>query len=154
MEREPRHHTLPAKPKRLKTPQSLPPCGDQLHRPCPLCNISTVGEYTIVKQLGTGSYSTVYLASHPSMENPVVLKLLLKSIESQSLFNNEVSILTKVNHPNIVKIHHHFETPDFYSLVLEHVPGRELYDIVSNDFSSLSRQDQRDIFKQIVSGKN
>lgn len=102
--------------------------------------------------MGSGSYSTVYLATHTSKKFSVVLKLLLRSIESDSLFQNEVSILESVNHPNIVKLLDHFETQDFYAVVLENIQGRELYEIISKDYSSLSRINQKEIFKQLVSG--
>jgi serine/threonine protein kinase len=143
-------YTLPSK--RISTPQVIYPCGDVLHRPCPFCNLTTVQDYTILKRLGGGSFSNVFSASHPSQESPIVLKLLLKTTESLSLFGNEVSILGKINHPNIVKMLDHFETQDFYAIVLECVPGRELFDIISSDYHTLSREDQKQIFKQIASG--
>jgi serine/threonine-protein kinase len=111
-----------------------------------------VQNYEILKLLGRGSFSSVFSATHPSQESPIVLKLLLKNTESLSLFKNEVFILGKINHPNIVKILDHFETPDFYAIVLEYVPGRELFDIISSDYHTLSREDQKEIFKQIASG--
>jgi serine/threonine protein kinase len=144
-------HTLPRKPKKIKTLQDMPLCGDVLHRPCPFCSLQNVQDFKILNRLGSGSFSNVFLATHPLYESPVVLKLLLKNGESKTLYENEVCILKKIKHPNIIKILDSFENIDFFALVLEYVPGRDLFDILK-DHSSLSRNDQKEIFKQIVSG--
>ena len=145
-----KYHTLPVPQKKIQRPTL--PCGDQLHRPCPFCKLERVGDFSIVKLLGSGAYSKVYLADHPSYQSPVALKLLLKSIENQSIFENEVSILTEAQHPNIVKMIDHFETEDLYCIVLEHIAGLDLYEVISKDYSSLTRNNQKEIFKQIVVG--
>ena len=41
----------------------------------------------------------------------------------------EVEILKKLNHPNIVQIVEYFTQPNFLYIVLEHIPGKSLHEL-------------------------
>ena len=41
---------------------------------------------------------------------------------------NEIEIMTNVDHPNIVKLYDIFEDSNTYSLVMERMTGGELFD--------------------------
>jgi calcium-dependent protein kinase len=45
---------------------------------------------------------------------------------------NEIDILMRLDHPNIVNIYDIFEEDGTITLVLEYMPGGELYNMVSN----------------------
>ena len=65
----------------------------------------------------------------------IVIKLFIKIIKKYELtdedkmaLQNEIDILTHVDHPNIVKLYEVFEDTDHYSLVMELMTGGELFD--------------------------
>lgn len=68
-----------------------------------------LGDYQVIKQIGQGSLGTVFLAEHRFMKKQCVLKMLPEEISSDrsfiQRFEEEVSILASLDHPNIVKMH-------------------------------------------------
>jgi serine/threonine protein kinase len=58
----------------------------------------------------------------------------------------------QLSHRNIVHLLDHFTTPDYYGIVLDFVQGKELFEIIAFDYSSLDTRSIKSIFKQIVSG--
>jgi formylglycine-generating enzyme required for sulfatase activity len=68
-----------------------------------------LGDYNVIKQIGQGSLGTVVLAEHRFMKRPYVLKLLPEELGSDrsfiQRFEEEVGILSSLEHSNIVKIH-------------------------------------------------
>ncbi len=69
----------------------------------------TLGDYTIIKQVGQGSLGTVYLAEHRFMKKQCILKVLPEELSTDrgfvQRFEENVGILTTLDHPHIVKIH-------------------------------------------------
>lgn len=67
------------------------------------------GDYNIIKQIGQGPLGAVYLAEHRFMKRHHVLKVLPEELATDRSFvqrlEEEVSILSSLDHPNIVKIH-------------------------------------------------
>lgn len=67
-----------------------------------------VGDYLVGKQVGTGSYSTVWHARHRDHGTEVAIKEIvtarLNSKLQESLMS-EIVILRKINHPNIIHLH-------------------------------------------------
>ena len=66
---------------------------------------------TIQKQLGRGTFGTVYLAhlDEPEVTNPVVMKVMHQSLAagdiSRKLFMKEAKLLTGLHHENIVRMY-------------------------------------------------
>ena len=69
----------------------------------------TLGDYNVIKQIGQGSLGTVFLAEHRFMKRQYILKVLPEELASDrnfiQRFEEEVSILSALDHPNLVKIH-------------------------------------------------
>lgn len=74
-----------------------------------MMDIRTLGDYTLIKQVGQGSMGSVFLAEHRFMKKQYILKVLPEELASDRAFvqrlEEEVAILTALEHPNIVKIH-------------------------------------------------
>lgn len=68
-----------------------------------------LGDYTVIKQIGTGSLGSVLLAEHKFMKRQFVLKLLPPELSQDrqfiQRFEEEVGALSQLDHPHIVKIH-------------------------------------------------
>ncbi len=69
----------------------------------------TLGDYTLIKQVGQGSMGSVFLAEHRFMKKQYILKVLPDELSSDrsfiQRFEEEVGYLTALEHPHIVKIH-------------------------------------------------
>lgn len=90
----------------------------------------TIGRYQIVRELGKGATSVVYLANDPQNERQVALKVILFGEENSKqsrrlkrLFRGEASMAQELNHPNIVKIYDSAIEDDLAYIAMEYVQG-------------------------------
>ncbi|KAI0823916.1 kinase-like domain-containing protein, partial [Trametes gibbosa] len=67
--------------------------------------------------------------------------LCMANSRSRVSFVREVEVLRHIAHPSIVSYLHSFSTPSHHCLVLEHISGGELLDLVDN-FESFARIDE------------
>lgn len=81
--------------------------------------------YTTTKEIGSGSFGTVYLATIAETGENVAIK---KVFQDKRYKNRELQILKELNHPNLVKTRHSFYTTgdkkdDIYlNVVMDYVP--------------------------------
>jgi serine/threonine protein kinase len=89
-----------------------------------------VGEYTVVRKIGFGATSNVYLAIHEKTFASVAIKLLRKECASDSfrqMFATEASLCGKLDHPNVVSIYDaDLKAKEGAYLVLEYINGDSL----------------------------
>ena len=92
----------------------------------------TLGDYQVLRRLGVGGMGQVYLARQLSLKREVALKLLRTDLATNSTallrFQAEAEAVARLNHPNIVHIHHLGEFAGQRYMVLEFVEGRNLRD--------------------------
>jgi eukaryotic-like serine/threonine-protein kinase len=94
----------------------------------------TIGKYPVIKEIGSGATSRVYLARDPFANRDVAIKVFLFAQDSDpqaermthKAFVTEASLAGKLNHPHIVDIFDAVVEPDFSYLVMEYVPGATL----------------------------
>lgn len=84
---------------------------------------STLGDYTIIKQIGQGTLGAVYLAEHRFIKKQFVLKVLPEEFSTDrnfiQRFEKEVAILAKLHHPHLVKVHNISFAEGYYFLVTD-----------------------------------
>jgi len=93
-----------------------------------------IGKYEIVRELGVGATSTVYLANDPFSEQQVAVKLFdLSMLHDPSrakvyrkLLMTEASLAGKLSHPHIAKIIDAMMEGDVNYVVMEYVEGGTL----------------------------
>ncbi len=93
-----------------------------------------IGKYEIIRELGSGATSTVYLAVDPFGQQQYALKLFKHEVmrdESRAaayrkLLRNEASLAGKLNHPHIVKVHDAVLEGEQQYMVMEYVQGETL----------------------------
>jgi len=93
-----------------------------------------IGKYEIVKELGRGSTSTVYLALDPFNNQQVALKVFnadilqdnVRAKAFRKLLQTEASLAGKLSHPLIVKILDAVMEGDNNYMVMEYVEGETL----------------------------
>jgi len=90
--------------------------------------------FKIDSVLGTGSFGRVRLVQDKKTEQWMALKILKKQeiirMKQENHIKNEKTLLQKANHPFIVNLLGCFQTIDSLYLVLEYVPGGELFSLL------------------------
>ena len=93
-----------------------------------------IGKYEIIRELGAGTTSTVYLANDPFGEKQVALKLFKEEVMRdvstgpafRKLLRNEASLAGKLIHPHIVHVMDAVMDADLNYMVMEYVEGETL----------------------------
>ncbi len=96
--------------------------------------LGTVGKYELRRKLGTGASSTVYLAADTFTQNEVALKVIDSKLfrdpargkNLRTQFQNEASLVGKLEHPHIVPITDAVVTDDLSYIAMEYVAGGNL----------------------------
>ena len=85
--------------------------------------------YELSKELGSGHFAKVKLATRQSDGKKVAIKIIKKPSGSKvKLLQTEVDILKKVKHPSCVECYDVFDSDDKLYLVMELCEGGELFD--------------------------
>src|SRR4051812_18227746 len=99
---------------------------------------SFLGRYRPLLELGRGGMARVYLAESlgsGSLRKLVVLKVLNQELaadpEMRHAFVREAEISARLNHPNIVNVHEVFEQGATAVMVMQHLEGLTLSEIMS-----------------------
>ena len=93
--------------------------------------LSLTDVYILQKVIGRGGSAVVRRGIR--IDNPLI-QVAIKSITKSNLKNkleelkNEVEILSKIDHPNIVKLYDYFDEEYFFHIVTEFCSGGELFD--------------------------
>ena len=107
-------------------------------------------EYTFGKVIGTGSYGQVRLAVHKLTKQVRAVKIIQKAKVNINALLNEINILSKLSHPNIMQIFEVFDDNTNVYIVSEYCKGGELFDIISKK-GSFTEKDACVIMKQLMS---
>ncbi|XP_069798378.1 calcium/calmodulin-dependent protein kinase type 1D-like isoform X2 [Narcine bancroftii] len=83
--------------------------------------------FQLLELLGSGAFSDVYLAKERATDKLVALKCLPKNKDNVVL-ENEILVLRKIKHENIIALEDTYESPTHYYLVMQLVSGGELFD--------------------------
>ncbi|CAH3112916.1 unnamed protein product [Pocillopora meandrina] len=108
-------------------------------------------KYTFHDVLGTGAFSEVFMAEEKATGKLYAVKCIAKRKLSgkEEAIENEIAILKKVNHPNIIKLWEIFDNKTHLHLVMDLVQGGELFDRIVEK-GSYTEQDASDLIKQIL----
>ncbi|CAG8603971.1 27393_t:CDS:2 [Dentiscutata erythropus] len=114
-----------------------------------------IGHYAVLKLIGTGSFSEVKLAIDLENCREVAIKMIsLKEMQDNECLktgvSREIKILEYINHPNIVSLLDTVETPTHLCLILEYVPGGELFDYVNEYYEKITEEEAKQIFYELV----
>ena len=103
---------------------------------------SQIGKYPIVRELGRGATSRVYLGHDPYADRDVAIKVVRPEpgVDSEVLkrfnksFMNEAALIGRLIHPHIIQIFDADVTDKYSYIVMEYAPGETLEErcVVSN----------------------
>ena len=95
-------------------------------------------KYKVISRLGDGSYGTVYLAMNLFTRTNVAMKKINKVKENEideMEIKNEIDILKKLDHPNIVKILEFYSTEKAYYIITDYCSCGELYNQIKHQYT-------------------
>ena len=107
-------------------------------------------EYIMGKTLGKGAFGTVRLCVHKATKQTRACKILKKANQDMQALYEEVEILSKLSHPNIMQIYEVFNDKTNFYIVSEFCQGGELFDAISKK-GSFSENEAARIMKQVLS---
>ena len=115
-----------------------------------------ISDFTILKELGAGSYGRVILVQHKITQAKYAIKCIDKrnkvNIEEKPYFRREIEIMYRVHHPNVVKLFGHFEDNKYCYFIMEYIPGGNVYNLVpKNGVRTVPIQTIASIMKDVIS---
>ena len=144
----------------------------QIHKPKSILD----SKFYLIKKIGHGFSGKVYLGFHKDSLNEQNEKVKLYSIKLMNTekinlnsFKNEIELLEKINHKNILKIFAYGNGPkvsldksknktpkEFYYIVMEYLEHGELYkyitNVIKNENTGFGENLGRLIFSQLLDG--
>ncbi|KAG8463265.1 hypothetical protein KFE25_011262 [Diacronema lutheri] len=108
-------------------------------------------EYEMLEVIGNGHFAKVRKGRHRLTGQLVAVKIITKPAPAKmKMLKAEVDIMTKLDHPNVVRLHKVVDTETKLYLVMELLTGGELFDrIVAK--GHYSEADARTLTRTIVS---
>ena len=110
--------------------------------------------YDCTKKLGKGGYGKVFQVKNKSTNKLYACKKLSKlNIKNLQKLQNEIEVLMKMDHPNIVKLYEVFESQNSLYLIMEECCGGELFDRILNRINTNNMYTEREaclLMKQII----
>lgn len=115
-------------------------------------------KYVLGKYLGRGGYADCYKVSSDNFEyaGKFMSKRLMDTTKKSQLVKNEISIHSRLNHPNVVRVMETFvikpsdDYEEFVVIILE-LCTETLYDVVKRE-KKISDKNLRVYLKQIING--
>ncbi|MCA9147911.1 MAG: protein kinase [Planctomycetales bacterium] len=94
----------------------------------------TLGDYTVIRQVGQGGMGVVYEAEQLSIGRRVALKVLpfatLADSRGLARFKNEVRAAATLDHPNIVTVHSVGEERGIHYFAMQLIRGQSLAEVI------------------------
>ncbi|KAJ0110798.1 hypothetical protein Patl1_00703 [Pistacia atlantica] len=116
--------------------------------------VRLIGEYIVGPRIGSGSFAVVWKATHRQLGIEVAVKEIDKKLLSPKVGENllkEISILSTINHPNIIRFFEAIETKERIYLVLEYCDGGDLAAYIHRH-GKVSENVARHFLRQLASG--
>lgn len=115
-------------------------------------------KYDVIKELGSGGYARCLLVKNKTTGNLYACKEMQKNkLNDMAGFTREINIMTKLDHPNIIKLYEVYQTEMYIYLVMELCQGGELFDrIIANTEAekAFTEKQAAEIFRQMMSAIN
>jgi len=112
--------------------------------------------YKLTSLIGEGGMGNVYLAQHVHLDRKVAIKMLHPRFTTNDAlrkrFRNEALVVSKLNHPNIVRLLDYLELDEGLFLIMEYVEGKELDVYIKKESGPINEKDATLFTQQILAG--
>ena len=113
-----------------------------------------LSDYNLIKDIGEGNFGKVKLAKLKSTKEKFAIKILdkekLKTQTKSTLFN-EIEIISKLNHKNVIHVEKILEDSKNYYIIMEYCEKGELFDYIVNK-ERLNPAEASLFFYQLING--
>ena len=114
----------------------------------------TIGTYEVGDVLGSGGFATVYKARHTVLGSDHAIKVLsadfARQRELRDRFLSEGKILSRLRHPNIVRVTDVLVEPGIAGLVMDFVDGETLEAALGSRNAPMSLDDIHQVFRPVL----
>ena len=112
-------------------------------------------KYIKIQELGMGSFAKVFRVQNKKTKEVFACKELIKrKINNMVQFKDEINIMSKCDHPNIIKLCEIYEDSRYIELIMEQCLGGSLFekliDRIQEKEEVFSEKEAAIIFKQIL----
>ncbi|WP_341735390.1 protein kinase [Microcoleus sp. CAWBG640] len=120
-------------------------------------NIGVLGDYVLLKELGRGGFSLVYLARHQQTNEEVALKVMLPKVAANqravNWFMREIENTKSLKHPHVVGLKESGYADDTFFFTMEYCEGGSVVDLmVKRGVSTLPIAESVAIIVQVLDG--
>ena len=114
-------------------------------------------QYQLIKKLGSGEFGDVYLAQDDAQNLYAVKRITKERIKKNRVLSgylkDEVAIMKKVDHPNIIKLHAFIETNSSYYIVMQYCDNGDVEQYMAKREITFFKEEEAIFFlKQISMG--
>ncbi|GAV76925.1 Pkinase domain-containing protein [Cephalotus follicularis] len=113
-----------------------------------------IGDYILGPKIGSGSFAVVWRSRHRQLGIEVAVKEIDKKLLSPKFSDSlikEISILSTINHPNVIRLFEAIETKERIFLVLEYCDGGDLAGYIHHH-GKVSESVARHFMRQLAAG--
>ncbi len=111
--------------------------GRRHQTPQPIATGSLLNNrYRLLEQIGEGGAGVIYKAEDEQLKRIIAIKLLLASGtmdgDKRARFQSEAQSVARLNHTNIITLYDYAEEHNQPYLVIEYIPGEDLWELDNN----------------------
>ena len=126
--------------------------GRILRRNDPETTKCKIKELSVLGKIGKGSFGEVFLVEHQATREQYALKQMTREkegSETKKLQDSEWHLMSAIQCPFVVKLFDHWEDEDKVFLLMEYLPGGDLF-VLLNKMGRMSEEQAKFYIAQIV----
>ncbi|XP_072304967.1 calcium/calmodulin-dependent protein kinase IGb [Eucyclogobius newberryi] len=105
--------------------------------------------FEFMEELGSGAFSEVYMVKEKKTGKTFAMKCVKKKQKQDLNLENEIAVLRRIKHENVVEMEDLYESDSHYYLIMQLVSGGELFDRIL-DRGVYSELDASKVIQQVL----
>ncbi|KAM8830206.1 calcium/calmodulin-dependent protein kinase IGb [Synchiropus picturatus] len=105
--------------------------------------------FDFMEELGSGAFSEVFMVKEKKTGKMFAMKCVKKKQKKDLNLENEISVLRRIKHENVVGMEDFYDSRTHYYLVMQLVSGGELFDRIL-DRGVYSEKDASSVIRQVL----